>query len=149
MPRPPSATGPLRPTSRRAGRRRGHLTRRPLPPSPGDVGRARAARGSLAPRPPFRVGGAAMSRGSAASWGARVAAGCDEDCDSDDDDCWDIGVPGDESQVGRGLAVAGAVVQPGPAAGWWLRGEGLRPLPSLLRVFFLAEQRWDTLGLGI
>ncbi|XP_035202908.1 ankyrin repeat, SAM and basic leucine zipper domain-containing protein 1 isoform X4 [Oxyura jamaicensis] len=40
-----------------------------------------------------------MSRGSAASWGARVAAGCDEDFDSDDDDCWDIGVPGDESQL--------------------------------------------------
>lgn len=49
--------------------------------------------------PPFREGAAAMSRGSAASWGARVAAGCDEDCDSDDD-CWDIGVPRDEAQVG-------------------------------------------------
>ncbi|XP_040406114.1 ankyrin repeat, SAM and basic leucine zipper domain-containing protein 1 isoform X2 [Cygnus olor] len=44
-----------------------------------------------------------MSRGSAASWGARVAAGCDEDCDSDDDDCWDIGVPGDESQLDQML----------------------------------------------
>eukprot|EP00075_Anas_platyrhynchos_P024294 XP_027313547.1 ankyrin repeat, SAM and basic leucine zipper domain-containing protein 1 isoform X3 [Anas platyrhynchos] len=43
-----------------------------------------------------------MSRGSAASWGARVAAGCDEDCDSDDD-CWDIGVPRDEAQLDQML----------------------------------------------
>lgn len=57
-----------------------------------------------------------MSRGSAASWGARVAAGCDEDCDSDDD-CWDIGVPRDEAQVGQGLAAVGALVQPGLGGG--------------------------------
>ncbi|OXB56993.1 hypothetical protein ASZ78_017025 [Callipepla squamata] len=37
------------------------------------------------------------------AWGARVAAGGEEDYDSDDDDCWDIGVACPEPQVGWSL----------------------------------------------
>jgi len=37
----------------------------------------------------------------AAAWSSRVTAGGDEDYESDDEDCWDIGVACRGPQVGR------------------------------------------------